>query len=68
MTEGFKDHIQFIRRDADARVANREMQGNARIIAGLLLHLQRYRSCLGELERIPDQVDNHLPQPARIAQ
>ena len=66
--ELFEDHPLLVRRDADAGVGDLEPQGD-RLAARLLhAHPQGDLAPLGELDRVRQQVGQHLPQQAGVAE
>ena len=69
LLEGAEDLLLLVARDADAGVADREAAGRPRprrrFAVGLDAH--DHLAPVGELDRVADQVDQHLAQPARVA-
>ena len=61
LAEGFENQLLLVRRDADARVLHGKRQGVVRVAR----HMQRHRALFGELERVGQQVLQHLPQALR---
>ena len=68
LLEGIEDRGMLVRRDADARVADGEMDEHVLLRFFLDGDLQRDFPLLGELDRVAEQVDHHLPQPRSIAE
>src|SRR5207248_2746529 len=57
----------LVRGDANARIGDRKVQANPSRFFQLLLDTQHDLSGGGELDRIANQVDDDLPQPAGVA-
>ena len=67
LRERLEDQLLLVARDADAGVDDREVQAD---LAGQLrrdVDAQPDLPAVGELDRVADQVDEHLPQPQRVA-
>src|SRR6266446_6158924 len=67
LLEGREDMCLLVRRDADTSVGDHEMQGVERAIRFLPGNLDRHPAPIGELESVANQVQENLPQPARVA-
>jgi len=69
LPEGFKDHLLLIGRDADPGIGDGETQsGRAlRFLFRFRRHRHDHFPLLGELDRVADQIGQHLSQPSRIA-
>ena len=70
LLEGPEDPLLLLGRDADARVRDREAQARrspsvARLAGGF--HADDHLARLGELDGVADQVEQHLAQPAGVA-
>ena len=68
---GLLEHIEDRRvlfgRDADARIAHREMESYLILGARLASDFDDDLAALGELDRVIDEVHHHLPHPAIVA-
>ena len=68
LAEGLEDRLLLVRRNADAGVADAEMQSHRlRPSAYRVSRRTTTSPALGELDGVADQVDDDLPQPARVA-
>ena len=67
LREGVKDAGLFFRSDADARVLHAEVKARDHVISGLPLDGQVDLASFGEFQRVPQQVDQNLAQPAGVA-
>ena len=68
LLEGLKEGLLHLGRDADASVADLDL--NRRLTVGprrLRRHMNHDRTVFGELDRIADQIEEHLLDPCRIA-
>ncbi|HKH34598.1 MAG TPA: hypothetical protein VKA80_10630 [Beijerinckiaceae bacterium] len=65
LREGGEDRTDLVGRDADAGVADADRE--APRLAGRKLHLQEDVPALGELERVVDEIAQHLRQAHGIA-
>ncbi len=65
--ERLEDQRLLLRRNPDPRVNDVEPQNEP--VAATILHPDPHRhlAAFGELDRVPDQVDQHLAQAARVA-
>ena len=68
LREGLEDGLLPRGRDADAGVTHREVQARLALRIVGQVHEQLHRSGLGELDRVAEQVDEHLPQASRVAE
>ena len=59
--------LVLLRRDADARVGDAEVQRGAALRARVLADGDEDVAVLGELEGVADQVRQHLLNPRRVA-
>src|ERR1035437_6527305 len=66
LREGLEDALLLLRRDADARVLNHEMQHNPIWRAGLQGNLDANFALSSELDSVADQIDDNLPQPGGV--
>src|SRR5207244_1628075 len=66
--ERLENRAQMTRLDSDTRVLHAETEGFLPSLERGRIHFDQNTSLAGELDRISDQVYEHLPQPARIAQ
>ena len=64
---GGEDQLARLFRNPDPRVANREPQGSGGSVLGVGLDPDDHFTLLGELDRVPDEIDEDLPEPRRIA-
>src|SRR5262249_37625910 len=62
LTEAFKDHFQTILGDADTCVDHAQH----RVARGSHTHFDGNAAFFGELDRITDQVQDHLTQPHSV--
>ena len=71
LLEGPEDALLLVPRDADAGVAHREPEADLlrrrRKGAAIDFHADVHLSFLGELDGVAHEVEQHLPQPARVA-
>jgi hypothetical protein len=65
--EAVEDLALRLGRDADAGVADRELEAHHRVGLGLHRHVHRHAAPLGELHRVAGEVDQHLAQVVRVA-
>ena len=67
LREALENFLLLFRRYADTGIADGKTQ-KYRTVGGLLdIDRQRHLAVFGELDRIAEQVDHHLPQTGRIA-
>ena len=64
---GREDQLARILGNPDPGVAHCEPQCTRRFVVGVALDPDDHFTLLGELDRVPDEVDEDLPQPRRIA-
>ena len=62
-----EDPALLVGRNPGAGVRDGEPQQRAPLRARLAVHAHRDLAPLGELERVADEVDHHLPEPVRVA-
>jgi hypothetical protein len=67
LLEGFEDRRQLVRRDADPRIADGDVQDNLGFVMRLAGHLQHDFALFRELDGVPDQIDDDLPQSNGIS-
>ena len=67
LVERLEELALGVRRNPDPRVPHAKVERCVRFRLGGQFHTQRDLARGGELDRIADQIDQHLPQPARIA-
>ena len=68
LLEGLKEGLLHLGRDADARVADLDQKRHLTVgPRRLRRHMNHDRALFGELDRIADQVEEHLLDPYRIA-
>ena len=65
--EGFENPGLLIGVDADAGIPDRRQEGYAIFSAFGQRQLDEDLAALGEFHRVADEVDQHLPQPRRVA-
>ncbi|OIQ87435.1 hypothetical protein GALL_306860 [mine drainage metagenome] len=58
---------RLLRRDADAGIADTETQHGCRFERGIYRDIDQNVACMGELDRIAGQVEQHLAQTAGVA-
>ncbi len=64
--ESLEDRLVLSRRNADPGVADRKAQARRVPVLPLQVDLDHDLAKGGELDRIADKVDQHLPQPGRV--
>ena len=70
LDERVEDARLIVGRDADAGVAHREVQlhlARLGLVAVECAHLDGHRAALRELQRVGDQIEEHLAQAYRVA-
>ena len=67
LTEGIEDSRRRFRTESNSRIANFELESTLVAAPLLLTNRQLHFARLGELERIADEIRQHLAQPARVA-
>ena len=67
LRERGEDALLILRRDADARVGHGEPHPGLAIARRFELHVERHAAAFGELHGVGEQIDQHLPQPQRVA-
>ena len=65
--EGFKDPHALLAIDTDAGILNRAMQRHVFLRAVDQCEFYEDLAALGEFDSVADEVDQHLPQPGRVA-
>src|SRR6185436_5036277 len=70
LRETVEDHSSFVRGNPDPRVDDVESQLARRFSpdcqARVQLHAKRDRAALREFQRVPNQIDENLPQTLRV--
>ncbi len=67
LAEGLEHLAALFRGHADAGIAHPEVQLDAAVILGHLVNADDDLALFGELDGVVAQVDQHLPQPQRVA-
>ena len=67
LRERLEQRLERVRRNPDAAVADSEVHEHAALRQGLDLGANGDLARVGELDRIPDQVDEYLPQQSGVA-
>jgi hypothetical protein len=67
LLEGLEDPLLLVRRNADSGVRDHEAQRPLSPLRLDRLDLDQHLAVAGELDRVADQVDDHLPQPRGVA-
>src|SRR5262249_23681786 len=67
LAECLKNPSLFVLRNAEAGIANGESQSSKVATYQFRRHLHEDFSCLRELDRVANQINDHLTQPPRIA-
>ena len=65
--EGAADAIEAVQRDADAGVGHRQPQRHLVAVARAQLGAEHDHAAVGELQRVAEQVDEHLLDAQRVA-
>src|SRR5258708_32878818 len=66
LAEGLEDGGVLLRRDADPRVGDADMQPGAPLCARVFTDGNEHMPALGELQRVADQVGQYLLDAGRI--
>ena len=67
LDEGVEQLGLLLGRDADTGIGDLEFQPDRLVPVGQLPHLEGHAALGRELEPVADQIDQHLPQPGRVA-
>jgi hypothetical protein len=67
LREGFEDRLKLLPRDPDPRVLDGHMEHHVVRALAPHVHLNRHVAALGELDGIPGQVEDDLPEATRVA-
>src|SRR6266581_3215109 len=67
LREGGEDRLPFLDRDPDPGVGDREVQADLALLDRLRRHPDHHLASLRELDAVPHQVQDNLPQAPGIA-
>ena len=68
LTEGLKQFVLPLRRDADAGILDREAAGHLLLILSQQLDADHHLTAFGELDGVAHQVGQHLAEPLAVAE
>ena len=68
LPEGFKNQLLFVWRDADATVDHPEVQRHGFFGSRFRVHVNDHLALLGELDGVPHQIQEDLPQSTGVTQ